>query len=65
MDIEAIVRALEERHDRISNAISLLQGNARRRGERGGRRRRKMSAAGRKRISVAMKKRWAAKKKAA
>ena len=65
MDTEAIVRELEERRDRISNAISLLQGNAREKGERGGRKRRKMSAAGRKRISDAMKKRWAAKKRAA
>jgi hypothetical protein len=65
MDIAAILGELEERRDRISHAISLLQGNAKRNGKHDGRKRRGMSAAGRKRISDAMKRRWAAKKRAA
>jgi hypothetical protein len=65
MDTEAILRELEVMRDRISNAISLLQGHTTGKTTRGGRKRRKMSAAGRKRISDAMKKRWAAKKRAA
>ncbi len=65
MDIEAIVRELEAERDRISNAVSLLQGNTGGDGRRKGRKKRRMSAAGRKRISDAMKKRWAARKKAA
>jgi hypothetical protein len=65
MNTDAIVKELEKKRDRISHAISLLQGNAKENGERRGRRRRKLSAAARKRISDAMKKRWAAKKKAA
>jgi len=65
MDIAAILGELEERRDRINNAIGLLQGNAEGNGGRQGRTKRRMSAAGRKRISDAMKKRWAARKKAA
>ena len=65
MEIEAILRELEEMREKISNAIGLLQGNAEGNGGRRGRKKREMSAAGRKRISDAMKKRWAAKKKAA
>ena len=65
MNTDAILKELEEERDRISHAISLLQGNAKRNGKHDGRKRRGMSAAGRKRISDAMKKRWAARKKAA
>jgi hypothetical protein len=65
MNIDIIVKELEDRRGRISNAISLLQGNARGNGRRGRKKRRKLSAAARKRISDAMKKRWAARKRAA
>ncbi|HJX83317.1 MAG TPA: hypothetical protein VJ723_03115 [Candidatus Angelobacter sp.] len=65
MNTDAIVKELEERRDRISHAIGLLQDNARGNGRRGRRKKRSLSPAARKRISDAMKKRWAAKKKAA
>ncbi len=63
MDTAIIVKQLEERRDRISQAISLLQGTGY--GRRGRRKKRRLSAAARKRMSDAMKKRWAARKKAA
>ena len=64
MDTEAFLRDLEERRDRISQAISLLKGNAHRNGRRRGRRKGTFSAAARKKISDAMKRRWASHKKA-
>jgi hypothetical protein len=68
LDLDKIMRELEEERDRVSQAIALLKGTnsstAARRGmpvtgtalkpRRGG-----MSAAGRKRLSELMKKRWA------
>ncbi len=45
MDTEAFLRDLEERRDRISQAISLLKGNAHRNGRRRGRRKGTFSAA--------------------
>jgi hypothetical protein len=60
MDTEEILSDLEERRDRITKAISLLQGTG-----RGGQKRKKFSAATRKRMSIAMKRRWASKKKVA
>jgi hypothetical protein len=65
MDTRAILRDLEEMRDQISHAISVLQDTAGGNGRRGSRKGRKLSAAARKRISNAMKKRWAARKKAA
>jgi hypothetical protein len=62
MNTEEIIASLEQDRDRLSAAIYALSG------KRPGRppgTRRGMNAAGRKRISVAMKKRWAAKKKSA
>ena len=70
MDTAAIIAELEAQRDRLNDAIGALQGSTRRRGR--GRisasptngRRRHLSAAARKRIGEAMKKRWAARKKA-
>jgi hypothetical protein len=68
MDTEAIIKELEAERARLDQAIMALQG--RKRGvvrptvSTNGRKRR-LSPAARKRISEAMKKRWAARKKAA
>jgi hypothetical protein len=66
MNTGSIIAALETERDRLNTAIMALKGT------RGGRpagttkgRKRHLSAAARKRISNAMKKRWAARKKAA
>jgi hypothetical protein len=72
LDLEKIVRELEEERDRVSQAIALLRGTnlstAARRGvpstgtalkpRRGG-----MTPAGRRRLSELMKKRWAERRK--
>ena len=68
MDTAAIIEALEVERDRLNSAISALQGRKRGSGRpgqflHGGKRH--LSAAARKRISDGMKKRWAARKKAA
>ena len=63
MSINAVIVALKSERERIDNVLSILQdvdlhnsnGNA------APRRKFKMSAEGRRKISVAMKKRWAAK----
>jgi len=72
LDIDRIVRELEEERDRVSRAIDLLKGA----NSRGAARRiatssatgskprwRGMTAAGRKRLSDLMKKRWAESRK--
>ncbi len=59
MDTEAIVRQMQEKRDRISQAISLLQESGLRGKRRGRPKKRKLSAATRKKMSDAMKKRWA------
>jgi len=68
MDTEAIIAELEAERDRLANAIAALQGKRRRAGRtneiRKNGRRRRFSPAARKRISEAMKKRWAARKRA-
>jgi exonuclease VII small subunit len=61
MDIAAIVEALEAERDRLNQAIVALQGGRAGKGRRG----RRLSAAARRKISVGMKQRWAARKKAA
>jgi hypothetical protein len=68
MDTEAIIKELEAERTRLDQAITALQGRKRGAGRptgstNGGKRR--LSPAARKRISEAMKKRWAARKKAA
>ena len=66
MNTEGIIAELEAERDRLTQAIGLLQGNQPRRGRpRGTGKRRRLSPAAKKRISDAMKKRWAARKKAA
>jgi hypothetical protein len=66
MDISAILAELHEQREKIQQAIDALQGvcgtsTAKRRGARPGR---VMSAEARRRIGLAMKKRWAERKKA-
>lgn len=69
MDIAAIIAELEAERERLNRAIEALQmsdrggGMTASRGTNG--RKRHLSAAARRRISEAMKKRWAARKKAA
>jgi hypothetical protein len=68
MDTEAIIKELEAERTRLDQAITLLQGRRRGVGRPTGSangRKRRLSPAARKRISEAMKKRWAARKKAA
>ena len=68
MDTETIIAELEAERDRIERAIAVLQGKKRGAGRPAGAtdgRRRRLSAAARKRISDGMKKRWAARKRAA
>jgi hypothetical protein len=72
MDTASIVAELEAERDRLNRAIAALRGstNGRRTrkesavGPTNGRKRH-MSAAARQRISIAMKKKWAARKKGA
>jgi hypothetical protein len=68
MDTEAIITELEAERARLDQAIAALRGSnlgvGRPTGSTNGRKRR-LSPAARKRISEAMKKRWAARKKAA
>jgi hypothetical protein len=67
MDTQAILTQLKEERDQIQRAIDALEGTkaitGKRRGSKPGRR--TMSADARRRIGLAMKKRWAARKKAA
>lgn len=68
MTIERILAELRDERDRLSQAISLLEGQGVRGGRRGAgargpRRRRHMSPDARRRISEMMKKRWAERKK--
>ncbi len=66
MDIQAILSQLREERDALERAIAALEntnGGAKRRGPKG--RRRHMSAEAMRRIGLAMKKRWAERKRAA
>jgi hypothetical protein len=71
LDLDRIVRELEEERDRITQAINLLRGansSFARRGTTAGAassrpRQGGMTAAGRKRLSELMKKRWAERRK--
>jgi hypothetical protein len=68
MDTEAIIKELEAERTRMDQAITALRGRKRGAGRPIGStsgRKRRLSPAARKRISEAMKKRWAARKKAA
>lgn len=66
MDTESIIEELEAERDRLNVAIAALRGSKRGPGRPGTNgRRRHLSPAARKRISEAMKKKWAARKKAA
>jgi hypothetical protein len=68
MDTKAIIKELEAERTRLDQAITALRGGrhgvGRPAGGTNGRKRR-LSPAARKRISEAMKKRWAARKRAA
>ncbi|WP_041855937.1 hypothetical protein [Candidatus Korobacter versatilis] len=67
MDIQSLLAELKHERDRIEQAISALEGLGKggRTTAKGRKGRRHMSAEARARISAAMKKRWAARKKAA
>jgi hypothetical protein len=66
MDLQAILNELREQRGRIQQAIDALERNTSTNGKRRGRKPgRHMSADARRRIGLAMKKRWAERKKAA
>jgi hypothetical protein len=66
MDTASIIAALEAERDRLNQAIAALQRSpARTVTGKPDRRRRRLSAAARRRIGLAMKKRWAERKKKA
>ena len=65
MGIEAILKDLYAERDRLVRAISALEGAGTRQAAGTKRRRKRFSAATRQRMSEMMKKRWAARKKAA
>ena len=64
MDTAAIIAELEVERDRLNQAIASLQGNQNRRNKTASGRRH-LSAAARRKIGLAMKKRWAERKKKA
>jgi len=67
MNVDEVVHQLKQQRGRLDAAIHALEGvsvRGKRRGRPPGNTRPTMSAAARKRISQAMKKRWAAQKKA-
>lgn len=64
MDIDRILDQLRSQREQLDKAIAALSGttiNGRGRGRRGGKR--QLSAAGRRAISLAMKRRWAERRK--
>jgi len=70
LNLDSIAGELKKELDRLSRAIAALVGGTSARGtkrkagsKRAGRKRRPMSAAARKKLSMAMKKRWAARRK--
>lgn len=63
MDTQAIIAALEAERDRLNQAIEALQHS--KAAGKPGRRKRHLSAAAKRRIGLAMKKRWAERKKKA
>jgi hypothetical protein len=65
LDTQAIIAALEAERDRLNQAIAALTQRPGTIGSGPDRRRRRLSAAARRRIGLAMKKRWAERKKAA
>jgi hypothetical protein len=65
MDTQGIITALEAERDRLDQALTALNGMRRGRPAGTNGRKRHLSAAARKRISNAMKKKWAARKRAA
>lgn len=69
MDTQSIIAELEAERDRLNSAIAALQNSQDKRGRTAAGkpdgRRRRLSAAARRRISLAMKKRWAERKKKA
>jgi hypothetical protein len=65
MDTASIVAALEAERDRLDSAITALQGQARGKSRPANGAKRTLSAAARRRIGLAMKKRWAERKKKA
>ncbi|HZI58250.1 MAG TPA: hypothetical protein VFF39_15825 [Verrucomicrobiae bacterium] len=68
MDTATIIQELGAERDRLNSAIAALQGRKRgpgRSAQSTDGRKRHMSAAARRKIGLAMKKRWAARKKAA
>jgi hypothetical protein len=68
LDTQSIIAELEAERDRLNSAITALQRGHRRRGRPPGKadgRKRHLSAAARRKIGLAMKKRWAERKKKA
>src|SRR6476660_6842351 len=67
LDAQSIIAELESERDRLNNAIAALQSSQARLGRTGTRNgwRRHLSAAARRKIGLAMKKRWAERKKKA
>jgi hypothetical protein len=65
MDTQAIIAALEAERDRLDQALTALKGMRRGRSAGTNGRKRHLSAAARRRIGLAMKKRWAERKKKA
>jgi hypothetical protein len=68
MDLENIVADLKRERDRLVHAITLLSGDSAAAGKTGkratkGKRRGGITPAGRRRLSLAMKKRWAERRK--
>jgi len=64
LDTESLIAQLEERRDRLDQAIAALKGGSPNGKGRNGRRGpRRLSAAARRKISEAQKKRWAKQKK--
>jgi exonuclease VII small subunit len=64
LDIQTIIARLEAKRDRLDSAIAALKGSKPGKATSNGRRGRHLSAAAKKRISIAQKKRWAARKRA-
>jgi hypothetical protein len=65
LDTQSIIAELEAERDRLNSAIAALQNSQDKRGRTASGRRRHLSAAARRRIGLAMKKRWAERKKKA
>ncbi len=66
MNTAELIAALEAERNRLDRAIDALTAGSRNgRGPRGRRKRKKLSAAAKRRISLAMKRKWAERKRSA